>query len=326
MAVVETQEVMQAYFSQPGMDEKYVYKNRGMVDKPEVYEYEMELGKQIFDMDEDELFGLVEKFKGKGETSIAYLSFQQIASIYRSIWYFYIDNYEIIKNPWNNKSMKGMAAIDRLKIKRPRFTYENVQNIINRLHTELEESYLADYLEMTILLFYCGVAESIELVNMKEDMVNKEEKTITYPNKVVHLSDRAFELLEYFHSINQVTARRGSYAVVPYRGSYFKFVIRKKEAETFDDKDPSYIGSTIVRRITMTISGRLGEELNYRVVYTLGFYDYICKRVGSEERANEIITSVRSTDDAQELLQYANEYGFSAVNVTYIKKCLRPFI
>lgn len=76
---------------------------------------------------------------------------------------------------------------------------------------------------------------------------------------------------------------------------------------------------------SLNIRKKYGVDINYRMIYLLGFHDYIVSKVG-EERTKELIISVRNSADAQELMKYAKEYGVVANNVSYIKKLLRPFI
>lgn len=329
MAAMDTKEIFDLYFKDiPSESSRRI---RPQVDRPEVYAYEIKVGKQIFDMDVDELLGLILSFNnerrfGDSNFSISYGSIDQIASTYRSIWNYYIDNIEIIRNPWNDKRMRGAALAKRLSESKEPFTYDVIDTAITNLYNEHpDDNYTPKYIECLLLLFYNGFAEAQEIVLLKEDMINFKTHEVRLTGRTVHLSDRCFELLQYVHNLDEIDTQRGTYKAVPYHDGYFKFVVRAKDADAFQAKTLTEAGAVLTRKITMCVRKKYGIDINYRIVYLLGFFDYIVSKT-SLERAKELVTSVRSSEDAQELMRYAGEYGVVADNVTYIKKCLRPFI
>lgn len=307
-------------------------KIRPSVDRPEVYEYERQLGKSIFDMEVDELFGLILSFNksrewGNSNFSISYGSYDQIASTYRSIWNFYIDNkIAVIRNPWNDKRMRGAAATKRLAASKEPFTYKIIDDVIKRLYDEYpDDSYNSKYIECLLLLFYNGFAEAQEIVLLNEEMINFHTKAVRLPGRTIHLSDRCFELLEYVHKLDVIETERGTYTAVPYHEGYFKFIIRPKNNASFQGKSLTEAGAVITRKITQEVKKRYSIDINYRMIYLLGFYDYIVQQ-SDADRAKKLVMSIRNSDDAKELLQYSREYGLNADNVSYIKKLLRPFV
>lgn len=330
MAVMNTKKVFDLYYKD--IPYETARKGRPQVDRQEVYDYEEKLGKQIFDMDVDELFGLILSFNNNRESdnssfSISYGSYDQIASTYRSIWNFYIDNIDIIRNPWNDKRMKGAAAAKRIAESKKAFTYDIIEKVISEINKEYEDTDYdyGKYLECLILLFYNGFADAQEIVLLKEEDINFKTHEVRLHGRTIHLSDRCFELLQYIHGLKEIRTVRGNFSALSYQGGYFKIVIRNKEIETFQDKSLVEVGAILTRKITMNIRKKYGVDINYRIIYLLGFYDYIVSKAG-KKRTKEIITSVRNRDDVQELMGYAREYGISAENVSYIKKLLRPFI
>lgn len=327
---VDTHEVFENFFS--NWSEVTRKKIEPSVNRPEVYTYEMELGKKIFEMNVDELFGMIETFGNKRACSInnsfrvSYSSYDNIASLYRSIWEFYIEDYTTIKNPWNRKEMKGAAAAARIAQKKERFSFEVIDKAIKKLNEDYSnDNYTPKYVECLLLLFYNGFAEAQEIVLLKEDMINFKTQEIRLSGRTLKLSDRCFELLQYVHNLDEIDTQRGSYKAVPYKGGYFKFVVRARNANEFQKKTLTQVGAVLTRKITKTIKQEYGIDISYRMVYLLGFYDYIVSK-SSEERARELILSVRNSADAHELLLYAREYGVVADNVSYIKRILRPFI
>ena len=328
---MNTKEVFDAYFSTlPEIKQK---KLRAQADRAEVYEFEEEKGKSVFEMDVDELFEMMLTFnkrhkKTKTTHELTYSSYDQISSIYRAIWNYYIDNVKIIKNPWNDKRMRGVAALERLSEEKERFTFDIIEKALREVYGEYDadkDNYIPKYLECITLLFYCGFADAMEIVNTKEEDVNEKTHDIRLKGRTIHLSDRCFELFSWVHSLNKVSSSKKVFVATSYHGSYFKFIMSPQSAQNLDAKPDTYYGSMIVRIITRTFRQEHNYDINYRKIYLLGFYDYIKNKVG-DDRARELATSVRNPLDAQELMKYAREYGIEAENVTYIKKNLRPYI
>lgn len=329
MAKMDTKQVMDGFFAM--FPPEVARKNRTHIDRPEVYAYEEKFGKQIFDMDVDELIGLMLSFSVRrlsgGGSAISYSTFDGIVSLFRRLWNWYIENVDVIKNPWNDKRLRGRELVKLYADNREAFSYDTIKRVIARMYQEYEgeSSEYAKYLECLMLLFYNGFAESQEIVSFTEDMIDFVNHTITIPRTTIHLSDRCFELLQYVHSLKQIPTLRRTLAAVPYHDGYFKVAIAQSEVDTFQEKSLKEAGGTLVRKISANVKNKYNITINYRMIYLTGFYDYIVGQVG-KERANEMITSVRVDQDIQDLLQLAKKYGFASDNVTYIKRQLRPFI
>ena len=57
----------------------------------------------------------------------------------------------------------------------------------------------------------------------------------------------------------------------------------------------------------------------------LGFHDFVAKQIGAE-RTMKLMTSYRVSEDAEELMGYARDYGLNIGNISHLKRALRPFI
>ena len=322
-----TQELFREFFKDK--DPEIVKKTSMQIDRPEVYAYEMKIGKQLIEMNVDELFEMILSFndnrKGEGSGySITYNSYFQIASMYRSLFNFYIDNYEVIRNPFNDKRMRGTEAAERLAQGKESYTWEKVEEIIQTIHNEYEDN-KAKYIECIILLYYNGFAKAEEIVNLTEDMIDFKSKSVRLPGRTIQLSDRCFELLTFVHSLTSLEGWRGDYSVVAWQDKYFKYIIRPKEEAAFNDRPVEEIANLINRRILTDVKKKFGVEINYRMLYLLGFYDYMVKQKG-ESRTKELILAVRSPAETEDLIKLARDYGVVAENVTHLKRILRPFI
>lgn len=326
-----TQEVFESYFSASGMKADTMRKLRPQVDRPEVFRYEEQIGKQVFDMDVDELFDMIQTFgdnrrvKGEGvHFGISYASYDQIASLFRQIFNWYADNVKLIRNPWNDKRMRGVEASKRLAQGKETFTTETMNDIIQKVRDFYDDD-RADYTELTILLFYCGFAEAIEVAEMKERDIDFKRHNVRISGRTVHLSDRCFELLCKVHNMSDLGGWRGDYVMASWNDSYFKFAIRPKEEKAFNDRTPVQVSAQINQIILTMVKKKLNVNINYRMLYLLGFYDFICEKVG-KDKAKEILTSSRDKDDVRDFRNLANIYGMNVASDSHLKRSLRPFV
>ena len=141
MGKISTPELLDKYFE--SVAGTSAAKVRSQIDKPELYEYEIKIGKELIDMDVDDLFGLIFELRNKrkgAEVSflVSHSGFDQIATQLRAIFNYYIDNIELIRNPLNDKRMKGKEATKRLAEGREPFRWDIVANIIKDLHACVE--------------------------------------------------------------------------------------------------------------------------------------------------------------------------------------------
>lgn len=328
MAKISTKELFNRYFER--FDETRQKKTRAQLERPEVYAYELKIGKQLVEMNVDELFDMMMTFKNNnspGDTNyvINYNSFYQIASGYRDLFNFYNQIAdEVIVNPWYDKRLRGKEATQRIAQNKPAFTYAIIEDAIAKVRDRYEPE-RASYIECIILLFYCGFAHAEEIVNLEESMINMEEKTVSIEGRTIRLTDRCFELLQYVHSMDSMPGWRGDYAMASYRGRYFKYNIRPKQAAVFDERPEGEIANLINRILIVNVKNEFGLDINYRLLYLCGFYDSLVMEYG-EERAQELILSVRNREDTDDLMLHAQYYGIEVGNVSQLKRALYPFI
>ena len=156
-------------------------------------------------------------------------------------------------------------------------------------------------------------------------MIDFKFKTITLPGRIIHLSDRTFYLLTLIHDSYMIENIHGDYLLEPWQNHYFKYIVRKNQAEKLQDKDAVEVGNIINRTIIVNVKNKYGIDVNLRTFYLLGFYNHLVEKFG-EKRTYELITSVRNSVDANDLTNTARLYGVNFGNVTLLKKSLRAFI
>ena len=321
-----TAELLDEYFKT--RPESTTMKIRGQIDRPELYAYEKSAGRTLVEMDSYDIAQMIKTFANKKYSSkvynMSYRTYDMLLSILRDFFNWYIDNYEIIKNPCNDKKIKGSNVIALLSSDGETFDKNALNTLIERIRKDqLEEC--ADYQEAVVLMFYEGFAEAVDIVNCKEDDVDHDRKTVIVKGREIHLSDRLYELLEKIHSRTEYPAPKGSYVFLSYRNSYFKFPTRERYRDEFNERPPEYWAGYISRMISRDIKNKMDININARTIYLLGFYDYIVRGAG-QDRANELILSVRSPEDAKTIMKYARDYGVVEQNVTTLKRLLMPYI
>lgn len=326
MSRKDTASLLDEYFTT--RPETTAKKIRGQIDRPELYSYEKEIGKPLVDMDSQEIAEMIKTFSNKSFSNkvykMSYRTYDTLLSILRDFFNWYIDNYEVIKNPCNDKKIKGRNVValfaDDVKI----FDKDAMEEAIERIRNDQIEEY-ADYQEAIIRMFYEGFPEAIDIVNLKEDDINHEKKTAFVKGREIQLSDRLYELLVKINHMDEYPAHRGSYLLLSYRGSYFKFPTRAKFEKEFNDRPPEYWAGHISRLFNRDIKNKLDININARTLYLRGFYDYMVNKVGQEE-TDRLIMSIRNSDDSRKIMSLAEEYGVVEQNVTTLKKVLMPFV
>ena len=327
MGLISTKELLDRYYA--SVVGTFAETTRNQIDKPELYAYEEKIGKELIDMDVDELYGLIFEFKSKRkgkeiEYMISHSSFDQLSTLLRAIFNYYIDNIHPIRNPLNDKRMKGKEATKRLAQGRKPFRWSAVNDIIVKLHKDYDEDN-ADYVELILLLFYNGFSKADDIVTLKANMINHYYKTVKFENRTIKLSDRCYELLMKFNKMEMIAGWRGDFLLASWNGSFFKFIIRPKQATTLNERPKTAMCDIINRCIATKVNDRYDTKINYHILYLLGFYEYIVAKHG-EQKTNEMITSFRNSEDVTELMTLAEEYGVQVDNVSHLKRYLRPFI
>lgn len=326
MAKKPTKELMDEFFA--SHDGDTIIRMRSQVDRDELYEYEKKIGKQLIEMNVDELFEMIMSFKANNRKNakfmVSHSSYAQISYLFRAIFNYYIDNVEVVRNPFNDPRMKGREANKRLAQNRDTLTWDFVKEILGYIHRDFEQD-KADYIECIIQLFYNGFSNVEEIVNLTKDDINFKNKTVLLRGRTVQLSDRCYDLLVKVHNMDILDGWRGDFLMASWHGNYFKYPIRPKNEYDFADKTSIGVGSILNRYLSENVNKKYDTKFNYHNLFYLGFFDHVAAKVG-RERANELVTSYRSSEDATELMEFANNYGVRIDNVSHLKRALQPYI
>lgn len=326
MGKISTKQLISRYFK--SIEGTPAEKQRAIIDKTELYDYEEKIGKELIDMDVDDLFGLINELNNKKNGKdipfmTAHYSFDHLTVLLRAIFNFYIDTVEPIKNPLYDKRMKGKEATKRLAQGKETLRFDYVQSIINKVHNDTTED-RADYVELIMLLYYSGFENAEEIATFKGSAINHRNRTVAMTGRTVQLTDRCYELLQKFEGIDELVEWR-TYYLTTYRGGYFKFIVQEKQLDGFDDRDIRSICNMINRQISVYVNQPYNTKINFSILYWLGFYDSIVKKYGEEE-TNRMLLSFRNSDDVTKLMNCARDYGVKVDNISHLKRFLRPFV
>lgn len=326
MGKISTKELLDRFYE--SIEGTSMAKQRATLDKPELYAYEEKIGKELIDMDVDELFGLINEINNKKNGKdipfmTSHYSYDQLSVLLRAIFNFYIDTVELIKNPLYDKRMKGKEATKRLAQNKVALRFDYVQGIIDKLHIDATED-RADYVELIMLLYYSGFENAEEIATFKGSAINHRNRTVSMPGRIVQLTDRCYELLQKFENLDALVEWRTFY-LKAYQDGYFKFIVQEKEIDKLDDRSLKTVAAAINRQISVWVNQKYNTKINYSILYWLGFYDSIVKKYG-EEKANEMLLSYRDSDDVTKLFDCAKSYGVKITNISHLKRFLRPFI
>lgn len=322
MAEISTRELIDRYCE----SQKDSYKSRvtkASFDKPELFEYETELGKEFLDMNEQELIGLIAKLR----VNYSNYSSNQLKTIIRNLFNYYIDIADVkIKNPTYSEEMVS-RNIDKelMKTKEP-LTKEKLDYVIGNLHTKYADR--ADYMELILCMWYDGFYKADDIILLKEEMINPRGLYVTLPGRTIRIRPRTYELLQKFNKRTDLEDTR-TYALESWHGSYFKFSVHQSKRSTINEKTlkqmQMFIYYSVDEYVNVNYEDVIGVRINYRNVYWLGFFDYLSRKYG-KEKASSMVLSYRNSDDLNNLELSAKEYGAYYSDAARLKKYLKELV
>ncbi|MCD8190031.1 MAG: hypothetical protein LUD78_07395 [Clostridiales bacterium] len=318
---METRELFDKYFATK--NKSTVSKISKQVDKPELYAYEVKIGKKLIDMNANEIYEMLKTFPGRTKGSkISTSSFMQVCSILRGVFDWYIKNIQLIYNPMNDDIFKGLGAMKNfIEDEEPPVTNELVEEFIQRLNAECEEG-RAVYCESVVQLFWHGIRDINEIISIREDMLDFENNQIVMSHKTLDVPSRCLEVLKANHEMEIVDAGKGYYVAIPYCGSYFKFLTREKYVPVFDSRKPNELSAQIFRAVRNE-NAKMGLPI-FRMedCYWLGVYNYLIKRWGEEHAKAMVVDSYHVPKELELLQKTAKEYGADFPTINYLKRRL----
>lgn len=314
-----TKELFGNYFEERNHKRNNV---KNSVDRPEVYEMEKKLGKPLIEFTPDECVEMLKSFGGGKRFALN--SYSAWVSIYRSIFNFYSDNVELIRNPFNDKRFKHVDLLAKeLGFHENKLTMEDVNAAIAKINAESDNIERARYAECMMRLFLDGIRSFEELILIRPEQVNLDELTITMDNGIViHLSERTAELLRFVEEMEFMPCGNRKMHMFTWRNHYMKYPCRITD---IDDRDLIDVCRIVSRVFTNDIRKVTEMNITYQTLYHLGLYENLKNKFG-EEMLSQMLTSDgkrgKIVDDFHSALI---EYGVSKKSVYSIKRVLSQY-
>lgn len=320
----DTKFVLSLFFTYCHWDDERIRKSGSSFNNPQLYQYEISLGKKIFEMTSDELLAFF-KDRGKGiGKNISANSYKIIFYLGKAIWNYYIEYIDIdkeIRNPWIRDEMRIDAVIESFGNEHSKLSKEYLERIIDdgRM-VYIKDDWHYKYGELLVRLFYDGISSPKELISIKESQIDFTNHLIHFPYKDVCLSHRTEELLKEIHQMVKFTSYKQVYFPAFYNGSYIPIIVKKSFVDSVNTRP---IGS-VALSISNTVNTFTGKRVSARDIYKLGFYDFIVKKMGVDVACSILTNS--DTESTLILMKLVGEYGYTVRVIANVRQDLKAFL
>lgn len=320
MAKISTKQAIEECYSEQNKEAlgiKNLDNPLRQTNRQELYDFEKEIGKELLDMNADELVELLHYFHKRGVQSTIIKNFHKN---FQRVFDYYIRNYEVIVNPFYMDFRLSAKTISE---------YARTVNVPVKLTTELMESYIkdfrrendssyADYIETFVRLLYDGVNTTDEIILLKKDMIDFYTGEIHLPRATIRLRSRTLELLIRNMTVDRIKRTQRSVDLAPWKGSFLKFPVQKKNKDNPDERDLVVVRNSIPRYINEMFHG-CPAKTGVMDIYNLGFYEFIVGKFGLE-MMDQVIEHPGQKQINFAVSEAAKEYGIVFENIYHIKK------
>lgn len=256
-----------------------------------------------------------------GQQSIS--TYVNARRMYRGLWDWYIDNVKVIKNVWAQDAIFNEAGVCEWGYGDKKKPLDVCEKAIEKIHDAFYGDY-ATYLECLILCFYNGFATAKDFPMLKEEDIDFEAKTIRLTDKrgyrIIHPSDRLLELLQSVHRIDYFDHGNSESHCLAWRDGYFHFVCRGTMNIDHEDFDRV---TTRIRSSFLTVRNNVDFEITPRILYLVGFINWLIGKAGSREAASDIVFNSSNERKFVELMQ---EYGLAYVQPVGLRRQFKPYL
>ena len=309
-------------------------KQRSLIDRKELYQYEEEIGKSIFEMNADDIIGFLSNYRTILDKTVPvkFGGLHHVTSILRAFFNFYINHKDgqLIENPMKDKRFwaSNMCGIlygaDSNSPTRQMRSRKDLDDFIAFLYAEDIPDDRAIYYHCICQLFYCGVPSAKYIVLLKEEHIDLNNKIIYIGERRIHLTDICVKLLQAVHKMSKMSGNdKTSYVMCHYHDGYFKFPVMTSFVDNFDSRSIVDVQSGITRKMRRAFL-EFQMDANVYDVFMLGFYDYIVREHGVE-KTNKMINTRGNREYTQTLYDCARKYGIKVSKPDHIKTNLLRF-
>ena len=315
---MSTKELLGRYFeSKP---EEARRKIRAQLDREELYNYEKQSGKSILEWDSSDVINFL-ILCNAGSRKLSIRSIDVILSLLRMFYEWYNENIGEVKNPCNDKKLKGKRVSEIVfnETREEPFTRSMLEDVCAKLHQE-EIVEFADYLECIVRMAYEGFGDTQDMIALKPEDIDHEIHIVTIRQTKHKLSDRLYKLLVRIHEMEIMPGYRGNFVMVSCDGSYFKFLTREKNADK--EHDITFYMNYLSRLYIRKIKPLFDIDISLRGIYVTGFYDYLCEKYG-KDYVEDSLNGVHVKRQSDFIMLEAAQYGIRVSNMSQFKQTLK---
>lgn len=315
---MSTRELLGRYFeSKP---EEARRKIRAQLDREELYNYEKQSGKSILEWDSSDVINFL-ILCNAGSRKLSIRSIDVILSLLRMFYEWYNENIGEVKNPCNDKKLKGKRVSEIVfnETREEPFTRSMLEDVCAKLHQE-EIVEFADYLECIVRMAYEGFGDTQDMIALKPEDIDHETHIVTIRQTKHKLSDRLYKLLVRIHEMEIMPGYRGNFVMVSCEGSYFKFLTREKNADK--EHDITFYMNYLSRLYIRKIKPLFDIDISLRGIYVTGFYDYLCEKYG-KDYVEDSLNGVHVKRQSDFIMLEAAQYGIRVSNMSQFKQTLK---
>ena len=276
-----TREVLDNFYQE--YDKNVVSIVKTMVDKPFLFEYENQIGKQLVEMDEDQLIGLIDLIlhHKQNQDDSSYLAMQSYNNI-RNALYLVYESYIAIhpmRNPFRSAKLKKENVRKQLMQNKKPFTMDVVNDLISQMRLEYGEEQ-AEYLELLMLLFYSGFQNYAEIINFAPHQLNQKTKTVALVGRTITLTDRCFYLLNKFNTLSYIHGKYKVFQTANWHGNLFPYMLTGYYVDKFQEYDETNVRRVLMQHYSYYILQPHKVKIPHQRMYYLGIYDRMVSRYG----------------------------------------------
>lgn len=330
MGKISTRELLDRFYADESYNQTRRNTVRNTIDNDLLFKYEEKIGKELVDMNKEETIQLVrvlltQSLDPKEQSPILFYTYKQVKLMLTVVCEWYSYNIEPIPIWLRSPDLKGNKGLMKiLETAAKPLEWQDLLDIFTDMRKQGKND-RADLIELLCGLFHCGFYELSEVINLKEKDINFRTRQVILPGRVVKLDVRTITLLQANHKATTFNSFRTS-LMRSWNGSYMHFVVSPNYADTFDARPEKEVAIALNKLLSEYIRNWYDLKITFRNIYWLGMYDFFIEKCGLEH-TKKLVMSFRNSDDINELLSIASEFGVSSdVRAADIKTRLRLYL
>lgn len=265
-----TKKLIDEFFEVKG-NENTTKSYRSKIYRDEVWQYEVELSKPLTEMDTEEIVTLINSFKNKLGKKPNPAGYNAICYIFREFfsWYRYAYN-KTMNNPMDDRRFISRSEITRTFGAKTLQMDEFEENISDMREDSADEK-SADYTEMIYRMALEGFANTVQILSIKEDMIDFEKCIINLDEtSSKHVSTGLMNLMIKCHEYEEFLYKnKRKQSLLSFKDSYVKIPTKN-------------VGNDIKEealKLNRYLYNNGIKDMSYTDCYRLGLIEYLKQTV-----------------------------------------------